>query len=149
MALSHSILWLVHNLYWTAVLEKTLESLLDCKEIKSVNPKGNQPWIFFGKTEAETPIFWLPDANNWLTGKKNQPWCWKRLKAEEEGDRGWDGWTVSPMQWIWTWVNSGRWWGTGKPSVLQSIGSQLGDWTTNLPWWIFWLLWSLLLGTML
>ena len=57
--------------FWTAVLEKTLESPLDCKDIKPVNPKGNQPWIFIGKTdaEAESPIFWPPDVKNWLTGK--------------------------------------------------------------------------------
>ena len=57
--------------FWTVVLEKTLESPLDFREIKSVNPKGNQFWIFFGRTDAETetPILWPPDANNWLTGK--------------------------------------------------------------------------------
>ena len=50
------------------VLEKTLESLLDCKEIKPVNPKGNQPWILFGKTDAEALILWPPDVNSQLTG---------------------------------------------------------------------------------
>ena len=57
--------------FWTVVLEKTLESPLDCKEIQPVNPKGNQPWIFIERTdaEAETPILWLPDVKNWLTGK--------------------------------------------------------------------------------
>ena len=57
--------------YWTAVLEKTLESPLDCKEIQPVHPKGNQSWIFIGRTdaEAETPIFWPLDSKNWLTGK--------------------------------------------------------------------------------
>ena len=56
---------------WTVVLEKTLESPLDCKDIKPVNPKGNQSWIFIGRTdaEAETPIFWPPDVKNWLCGK--------------------------------------------------------------------------------
>ena len=59
--------WVLNNwCFWTVVLEKTLESLLDCKEIKSVNPKGNQSWIFIGRTdvEAETPILWLCDAKN-------------------------------------------------------------------------------------
>ena len=52
-----------------------------------------------------------------------RPWCWKRLKAEgEEGDRGWDVWVVPPIQWAWTWANSGRWWGTEKPGVLQPTG---------------------------
>ena len=57
--------------FWTVVLEKTLESPLDCKESQPVHPKGNQSWIFIGKTdaEAETPILWPPDAKNWLTGK--------------------------------------------------------------------------------
>ena len=60
--------------FWTVVLEKTLESPLDCKEIQPVHPKGDQSWVFIGRTyvEAETPILWLPDVKNWLTGKK--PW---------------------------------------------------------------------------
>ena len=97
---------------------------LDSKEIKPVNLEGNQPWILIGRidAEAEAPIL-PPAANNSLTGKK--PWCWERLKAEgEEGDRGCDGWMASPIQWTWTWAKSGRWWGTGKPSVLQSVGLQ-------------------------
>ena len=72
--------------FWTVVLEKTLESLLDCKKIKPVNPKGNQSWIFIGRAdaEAETPILWPPDEKNthWKI-----PWCWERLKAGEG-----DGW---------------------------------------------------------
>ena len=77
--------------FWTVVLEKTLESTLDCKEIKPVKLKGNQSWIFIGRTddEAETPIIWLHDVKSWLTGK--DPECWERLKAGGEGDdRGWD-----------------------------------------------------------
>ena len=73
------------------VLEKTLESPLDSKEIKQVNPKGNQPWIFIGRTdaEAEAPILWPPDAKSWLIGND---WCWERLKARGEGDsRGLNG----------------------------------------------------------
>ena len=67
------------------VLEKTLQSPLDCKEIQPVNPKGNQSWIFIGKTdaEAETPILWQPDAKNWLTGK--DPDAGKDLRQEERG----------------------------------------------------------------
>ena len=80
--------------FWTVVLEKTLKSPLDCKEIKPVNPEENQLFqlIFIGRidAEAETSILWPPDAKNWLTGKKL--WCWERLKAGGEGDnRGWDG----------------------------------------------------------
>ena len=120
------------------VLEKTLESPLDCKEIKPVHPKGNQSWIFLGSTdaEAETPIFWLPDA---LTHWK-RPWCWERLMAEGEGDdRGWDGWMASLTQWTWISVSSGNWWWTGKPGVLQSLGSQRvrHDWATNPYFFLF------------
>ena len=63
---------------------KTLESPLDCKEIKPVNPKGNQFWILIGRTDAETPILWLPDINEEPTHWK-RPWCWERLKTEGEG----------------------------------------------------------------
>ena len=71
--------------FWTVVLEKTLESPLDCKEIQPVYPKGNQSWIFIGKTdaEAETPILWPPDAKNWLMGK--DPDAGKDLRQEEKG----------------------------------------------------------------
>ena len=61
-----------------------------------------------------------------------RPWCWERLKAGGEGDdRGWDGWVASPTQWAWGWVNSGRWWWTGRPSVLEVTKhrTQLSDWT--------------------
>ena len=75
-------IWVLKNwCFWTVVLEKTLESLLDCKEIKPINPKGNQPWIFIGRTdaEAEASIFWPPDANNRLIGKDpdaSKDWRW-------------------------------------------------------------------------
>ena len=101
---------------WTVVLEKTLDSPLECKEIKPVNPKSNQSWIFIGRTdaEAEALILWPPDAKNWLIA-----WWWERLKAGGEGDdRGWDGWMAPLTQWTWIWASSGRWWGTGKTGVL-------------------------------
>ena len=121
--------------FWTVVLEKTLESPLDCKEIQPVHPKGNQSWIFIGRTdaEAETPILW-PTWGKELTHWK-RPWCWERWKAGGEGDnRGWDGWMASLTRWIWVWVNSGSWWWTGRPSVLQSTGSQRvrHDWAAKL-----------------
>ena len=106
------------------MLEKSLESHLDSKEIKPVNPKGNQSWIFIESTDAkaEAPILCPPDAKNWLT---LTPWCCKRLKEGGEGDdRGWDGWMASPTRWRWVWPSSGGWWWTGKPGILQSIGSQ-------------------------
>ena len=65
-----------------------------------------------------------------------RPWCWERLRAGEGDDRGWDGWMTSPTQWIWVWANSRSWWWTGRPGVLQSMGSQrVGhDWATELNW---------------
>ena len=78
--------WALKNwCFWTVVLEKTLESPLDCKEIKPVHSKGNQSWIFIGKTDAkaETPILWLPDVKNWLIGK--DPEAQKDWREEEKG----------------------------------------------------------------
>ena len=96
---NHKEGWVLKNwCFRTVELEKTLESPLDCKEIKPVNPKGKQPWIFIERTEAkaEVPIFWPPDAKSWLTGRL---WCWERLKAKGEGGRRrWDGWMTSPTQ---------------------------------------------------
>ena len=75
----------------TMALEKTAESPLDSKEMKPVNLKGNQPWKLVRRTDAkaETSVFWSSDVNSWLIGS---PWCWERLRAVEEGVRGWDGW---------------------------------------------------------
>ena len=73
--------WVSKNwCFWTVALQKTFESPLDYKEIKPVNPPGNELWIFIGRTdaEAETPIFWPPDVKGWLT---ERPWCWERLRA--------------------------------------------------------------------
>ena len=68
--LDHKEIWALKSwFFWTVVLEKTLKSPLNCKEIKPVNPKGNQPWIFIGKTDAEAPILWPPNSKNWLIGK--------------------------------------------------------------------------------
>ena len=122
--------------FWTVVLEKTLKSPLDCKEIQPVYPKGDQSWIFTGRTDAETetPILWPPDEKNWFIWKDR---CWERLKAGgEQDERGWDGWMASPTQWTWVWINSRSWWWTGKPGVLQSMGSQRvrHDWATELNW---------------
>ena len=78
--------WVLKNwCFWTVVLEKTLESPLDCKEIQPVHPKGNQSWKFIGQTdaEAETPILWLPDVKNWLIRK--DPDAWKDWSQEEKG----------------------------------------------------------------
>ena len=92
---------------------------------------------FIGRTdvEAETPILWPPEGEE-LTHLK-RPWFCERLKGGGEGDdRGWDGWMASLTQWNRVWANSGGWWWTGKPGVLQSMGLQrVGhDWVTELNW---------------
>ena len=122
--------------FWTVVLGKTLESALDCKKVQPAHLKGDQSWVFFGRTDAkaETPVLWPPHAKSWLIAKD---WCWEGLGAGEEGDkREWDGWMASPTRWTWVWVNSGRWWWTGRPGVLRFMGSQrVGhDWATELNW---------------
>ena len=74
-------------------------------------------------------VTWCEQPTLWKS-----PWCWERLRAEgEEGIRGWDGWMASPMQWTWTWANFGRWGGTGRPGMLQSMGSPRvrHDWVTE------------------
>ena len=81
--------------FWTMVSEKTLESPLDCKEIKPVNPEGNQSWIFIGRTDVEAPILWPPDVKNWLPGK--DPDAGKDWRQEEKGKTedkmvGWYHW---------------------------------------------------------
>ena len=129
--LDHKESWVLKNwCFWTVVLEKTLESPLDCKEIQPVHPKGDQSWVFTGRSdvEAETPILWPPDGNNWLIWKDpdaGKDWRW------EEKDRGWDGWMASLTRGTGVWASSGSWWWTG---VLLFMGSQrVGhDWVTEL-----------------
>ena len=117
--------WVPKNwCFWNVVLEKTLESPLDCKEIKRINPKGNQSWIIIRRTDAVLKSYTLATWWEKLIYWK-RPWCWERLKAGGEGDdRGWDGWLASLIHWTWVWANSRRWWRMAKPGVLQSMGSQ-------------------------
>ena len=102
-----------------------------------VFPVGNLSWIFLGGTDTEIPLLWPPDAKNWLIGK--DPDAWERLKAGGEGPTE-DGWMASATQWKWVWVNSGNWWWTGRPGVLQLMDLQRVDhnWATELTamkWW--------------
>ena len=118
--------------FWTVVLEKTLESLLDCKEIQPVHPKANQSWVLIGRTYAEALATSREELTHW-----KRPWCWEGLGAGGEGDdRGWDGWKASVTQWTCVWVNSRSWWWTGRPGVLWFMGSQRVrcHWT-ELNWW--------------
>ena len=121
--LNHKESWAPKNwCFWTVVLEKTLESHLHRKKIKPVNLKGNQSWIFIGRTDAEAPILWPPDVKNWLIGK--DPDARTDSRQEERGQyrmRWLDGITNS-MDVIG--ASSGSLWWTVKPSVLQSMGSQ-------------------------
>ena len=119
--------------FWTVVLETTLESPLDCKENQPIHPKGNQSWIFIGRTDAEAPILWPPDGKNWLIGK--DPDAGKDWRREEKGltedeMAGWHHW-----QWTWVWVNSRSWWWTGRPGELKSMGRRESD----TPEWLNWL----------
>ena len=130
-----SLFWF--GLYWNTVRQLPLiswESLgLDCKEIELVNPKGNQPWIFIGRTGAETPILWPPDdAKKWFIGK--DPDAGKDWGQEDKGETKDE--MASLTQWIWVWASSGSWWWTGRSGVLQSMGSQRvkRDWVTGLNW---------------
>ena len=148
--MDHKESWVPKNwCFWIKVLEKTLERSLDSK-IKSVNPKGNQPWIFTGRTDVETeiPVLWPPDAKNWLIGKglnAGKDWGW-----EEKGTT--DSWMALLTWWTWVWVSSESWWWTGRPGVLQFMGSQRAGWTRLSDWielsWTEWdqMPWSLFLS---
>ena len=86
--------------------------------------QGKSTRILFGSTDAEAKIpgilvIWCEQPTHWISS-----WCWERLRAEEEGVRGWDDWLVSPLQWTWTWAEFGKWWGTGRPRMLQSMRLQ-------------------------
>ena len=83
---------------------------------------------------SNTLVTWCKDPTHW-----KRPWCWERLKVGGEGDdRGWDGWMASLAWWTWVWVNSGSWWWTGKPGMLQPMGLQRAghNWATELHWLI-------------
>ena len=156
---SHVWLWELDNkkgwapknwCFRTVVLEKTLESPLDCKEIRPVNPKGNQPWIFIGRIDAETEglmlkpklqcfghlmwssstlATWCKELTHW-----KRPWCWERCKAGGAGDdRGRDGWMASQTPWMWVWANSGSWWWrTGDLACCSLWGVKELDMTERL-----------------
>ena len=98
--------WVPKNwCFWTVVLEKTLESPLDSKEIQPVHPKGDQSWMFIGRTDAEAE-FQYSGHLLWRINSLEKPWCWERLKVGEGDNRGWDCWMAPLTQWTWVWVNS-------------------------------------------
>ena len=132
--------WVLKNrCFLTVVLEKTLESPLDCKDVQPVHSKGDQPWVFFGGNDAkaEAPVFWPPHEKRWLIRKDSdagRDWGQEEKGMTENEMAGWhyqlDGCEftlLSELQEIW--------W-TGRPGVLQCMGSQrVGhDWATELNW---------------
>ena len=121
--LDHKGGWVLKNwCFWIVVPEKILESPLDCKEIKPINPKGNPPCVLIGRTdaEAETPKLWPPDVKSWLIGKN--PDAGKDWGQEKRGERGWSGWMASPTQWTCVWANSGRYERQGSLVCCHSSG---------------------------
>ena len=121
--------------FWTVVLERVLESPLDCKEIKPVHPKRDQSWVFIGRTDVEVKRQYF---GHLMRRTESFEKTLMLGKTEDRKRRGWEGmrWMASPTQRTWVWVKSGSWWWTGKPCVLQSMGSQRvrHDWATELNW---------------
>ena len=94
-----------------------------CKEVQPVHPKGDQSWVFIGRTDAkaETPVLWPPDTKSWLIGKDpdaGRDWGQEEKRTTEDEMAG----CPSPTRWTWVWVNSGSWWWTGRPGVLRFMG---------------------------
>ena len=99
--------------------------------LKEISPKYSLEGLML-KLKLQYVGHWYAELIYW-----KRPWCWERLKARGEGDdRGWDGRMASPTQWTWVWVNSGSWWWTGMPGMLQSMGLQRvrHDWATEMNW---------------
>ena len=129
--------WALKNwCFWTVVLEKTLESLLDCKEIQPVHPKGDQSWVFAGRTDAEvqTPILRPTNLKSWLTGKDSdasKDWRQQEKGTTEDEMVGWHhNWMDINLSKLWN-----CWW-IGKPDVLQSMGLQTvgHNWMIEVNW---------------
>ena len=124
--------------FWTVVLEKTLESPLDYKDIQPVNVKGNQSWIFIRRTDAETEttILWPPNVKNWLIGKDSddrRDWGQEEKGTTEDEMAGWHH-QLNELVWTWVWVDSRRWWWQGGLACCYSWGRKESDTTEWLNW---------------
>ena len=120
--------------FWTVVLEKNLESPLDCKEIQPVHSEGDQPWVFFRRNDAkaETSGLWPPMQR---VDSLEKTLMLEGLGAGGEGDdRAWDGWMASPTWWIWVWVNSRNGDEQGGLSCCDSLGGKESDTSEWLNW---------------
>ena len=101
--------------------------------LKEISPEYSLEGLML-KLKLQYLATWYEELTHW-----KRPWCWEREKVgAEEDDRGWDGWMTSSTRWTWVWTSSRRWWWTGKPGVLQSMGSPRvrHNWETELNWWI-------------
>ena len=120
---------------WRRLLRDPWTSRSNQSILKEISPEyAWKDWCW--SWNSNTLATWCEE----LTHRKRS-WCWEILKTGGEGnDRGWDGWMTSPTQWTWVWASSESWWWTGKPGVLQSMGSQRvrHDWTTELTDWSIW-----------
>ena len=125
--------------YWRRLLRVPWTARISNQSIlKEISPGYSLEGLML-KLKLHTLATWCKELSHW-----KRPWCWEGVGAGREGDdRGWDGWMASPTRWTWVWVNSGSWWWTGRPGVLQFMGSQgvRHDWATELDWrkdkWVF------------
>ena len=128
--------WMLKNwCFWTVVLEKILESPLDCKEIQPVHSKGDQSWVFTGRidVEAETPVLWPPDAKSWLIGKDpdaGKDWGQEEKETTEDEMVGWH----LPTRWTWVWQAPGVVDGQGGLACCSPWGRKGLDTTERLNW---------------
>ena len=123
--------WVLKNwCLWTIVLEKTLEYPLDRKEIKPLNPKRNQPWIFIERTVLKLKLQSFGDLMR-IADSLEKTLMLAKMRTGGE-DRGWDSWMASPTQGTWVWANCGRWWRTGEPGVLSPRDCKESDQTERL-----------------
>ena len=133
--IDHKESWAPKNrCFWTVVMEKILESPLDCKEIQPIHPKWNHPEYSLEGLMLKFQYF---GHLMWRTYSLEKTLMLGKVEGRRRRvQQRWEGWMASLTRWTWVWVNSGRWWWTGRPGVLWFMGSQrLGhDWVTELNW---------------